>query len=142
MSENIEQRMAVWGDFRFKVLEDSAMVGVSGKKRKRGDPHYKSLVVESKQVRKAMECNEELAGGSKKTSTGRTWQLAHMAEYRALGLMMEDASRGVLHIAFDGARIGRPAVEILAGVAYWPGEGCYVLPPAAFLLKNQLPLAA
>ena len=100
-------------------------------KKRQADPHYRELCSGDTAALKGKVHYERAAGGSEtygRRSTAQTWAVRAMSERVAEDAMAGKNPHSVM-LTFDGARIGRPAVEILMCVAELKA-GVLVLPPA------------
>lgn len=101
-------------------------------KKRRMDFHVKQYVLaDAVQSGSASSCSNaaKSLNGNVAPNSGLKWRGQEMSAYRAASILAF-SSVGSVSVALDGARIGRPAKEILAGFIYCDRMArCAALPP-------------
>ena len=112
ISQHIEQREAMWADYKWHESAQAKLHGES--KRMRTDPHVKNWVVQQAIQRDNKKSIAESARSSNQhDSTARYWMQGEMKG--VLGTMRLDfaAAESIVSICGDGVRLGNPAKEYL-----------------------------
>lgn len=129
LAAQIDAHVANWGDFEWH--RSSAAVLQSRARPRRVDPHARAYVL-SEGVRQGQVATVGQAANSMHSVDGSTavkWREGEMCAYRAC-CMLALRSSPILCLAFDAARVGRPAKDILVAVLSAPLENRHcVLPP-------------
>lgn len=126
----IDQCIEVWGDGDLLVVRGLVLRGPSGKRR-RADPHLRQMVVGGGQE----EGGARLAKSAKRQcarQSVRDWLVQHCAVLQAASHIAFEKTV-VFSGAFDGARLGKPALELVLHVLWGPKQGLSsMLPPAVW----------
>ncbi len=117
-----------WGNAELLVASSAWLPGVAGTKRRRADPHLKELAARAAVERKEGKASGQLSAAS---STVRGWDAQRICASLATGHIHFRLPQ-VVSSAFDAARIGRPAQELLLHCLWHHADaGALILPPAA-----------
>jgi hypothetical protein len=124
-----QQSLSSWGDADWHGTSVAALVGV--KRNRRIDPHVKRRCVRDSLAdgisTSVAEAVRHVAVGSKARASA--WIGEEMAAYQA-SCQLQLGSEQVLSITVDGARVGKPARELLCGIVSASGSCIFAsLPP-------------
>lgn len=128
VSAMVDDRAEEWGITDLRSVGDLALMGRSGKRR-RCDPHLRHLVAGGQPEGLA---GQPLAGPRSgfAESTVRQWAAQHCCECQA-ACHLSLSTGVVFSAAFDGVRLGKPALEMLLAVAGDVRQNRWcILPPA------------
>ena len=116
----IDDNVEAWGDFTW-VRTEAAMVQGCGSKRRRMDAHVKKYVVESavKKLKASTPAAAVKQLESVPPSAAGRWVTEDMCQFRAT-LLLSFAEPGTVAVAFDMARLGKPAREYMMTLASMP----------------------
>lgn len=132
LAAQIDANVAGWGDFEWH--RSSSAVLQARRRPRPVDPHAKAYVL-SEGVRQGQVSTIGQAANSMHAVDGSTavkWREGEMCAYRA-SCMMALRSSPTLCLAFDAARVGRPAKDMLVTVLSAPHENRHcVLPTQVF----------
>ena len=127
----IDSSVTVWGDASVPM---EVSLGPSGKKRRRIDPEIRDYIL----ARAAGgQCSAGVGGVGKEkfdlpSSTTQTLKLTYLSDQRAACLALMGTTHGQHTIAstFDGARVGKPAVDMLMHLIWDSNlQKCFVAAP-------------
>lgn len=138
LSAVVDMSVRDWGDFHWHQTPAAACKGLM--RGRRVDQHAKMLVLESavQDGKTATLGQAAKAMYSVRSGQAVKWCALEMAAYRATCLLTFSRSQ-TLAIAFDAARIGKPAKELIVGILSDPlaNKHC-VLPPQVPLLQSLI----
>ena len=131
-----DARYLVWGE-PISLADDAAwMPGLSGKKRRRSDPHARGEACASTASSSVGPAAVAIGANKATSSQVSRWRGQHLCTLQASSHLAFQTPC-VLSSALDATRLGQPAVEMLLHmVVRLPTGGTTVLPPAATSLAT------
>ncbi len=127
VAAQIDDAVESWGNSDLLVSSAVWCSGGAGSKRRRADPHLKELASRAAAERKEAKASGLLSAGA---STLRGWEEERLRELLAAGHIYFQSPH-IVSSAFDAARIGHPAQDLLLHCLWHHAAlGTLVLPPA------------
>lgn len=127
----VEQSVESWGCFDWQFSSQAVYHGAA--RSRRIDPHLKQFAVSGAiaegRVKTVGQATKAI--GMSSSSTPVQWSHSELAAYRASSLLSFGESQYIC-VAVDGARVGKPAKELIFGVLSSPAQNrSCIMPPQA-----------
>lgn len=116
LAASAETRVLEWGDFDWHKTEHAHLAG--GQKRRRVDHHVRQYTMKTSLQNGTHQSSSAAARSLDDVSSSQTvrWMQSEMSAYRAGGLLSMHGAQQIA-IAIDATRLGKPAKDILLGMA-------------------------